>query len=138
MDRACLGVVGTVHEAAEASMNRGSRAHGARLNCSKQFAVAEPVITEVLSGFAQRDDFGVGRGIVVGEIAIPSPTDYSPVADDHRSHGHFARVQGALGAAECLQHPEFVGGVVSRQFSVLSFQMCARTVSPDCRLKNPF
>ncbi len=63
MDRACLRVVGTVYQAADAGMNGRSRAHGARLNCSKQFAVAESVITEVSSRLAQCHDFSVGGWI---------------------------------------------------------------------------
>src|ERR1035438_918002 len=36
MDGAGLRIVGTIHQAANAGMHRSSRAHGARLNCSKQ------------------------------------------------------------------------------------------------------
>ncbi len=100
-------------------MDRRSRTHGARFNCSKQFAVAEPVITEVLSGLAEGDDFGVGGGIVVGEIAIPSAAHHAPVADDYRSDGDFAGVERALGAAQGFEHPEFVGWVVGDQLPVL-------------------
>src|SRR6266403_2770270 len=52
MDGACFRIVGTIHHTAKAGMNRRSRTHGARLNCSKQFAVAEPVVTEVSSRLA--------------------------------------------------------------------------------------
>ena len=52
MDGTCLRVIGTVYQAAEAGMNCRSRAHRARFNCSKQFAVGEPVITDVSSGLA--------------------------------------------------------------------------------------
>jgi NADH-quinone oxidoreductase subunit I len=110
MDGAGFRVIGAVHQAAEAGMNRCSGAHGARLNCSKQFAVAEPVVTEVSSRLAQRHDFRVSGGIGVGEILIPSSTGYTAGAHDDRSHGHFARLQCALGAAESLFHPKLVGG----------------------------
>jgi len=50
MDGAGFRVVRSVDQAAEAGMNCRSRAHGARLNCNKQFARAETVITEVSSG----------------------------------------------------------------------------------------
>jgi hypothetical protein len=123
MDGSCLWIIGTIHQAAEAGMHGCSRAHSARLNCNKQFAAAEAVITEVSSGFAQCHNFGVGGGIGVGEIAIPTPPNDAVFADDHGSDGHFVRVEGALGAEQGLLHPKFVGGAgISSQFSVLSSQ----------------
>src|SRR5208283_3553738 len=77
MDGARLRVVGTVHQTADAGQNGRSRAHGARLNCSKQRAMAEAVVTEVSSGLAQRHDFSVSGGIAAGEVAIPSPSQHA-------------------------------------------------------------
>ena len=105
-------------------MNCRSRAHGARLNCSKQFAIDEPVVTDVSSRLAQRDDFSVSGWIAVGEVAIPSSSNHAPLAHRDRSHRHFASLERALGAAESFLHPKFVrrklvrGKFVSgRQFS---------------------
>jgi hypothetical protein len=123
MDGPCLWIVGTIHQAAEAGMHGSSRAHGARLNCNKQFAATEAVITEVSSGFAQRHNFGMGGGIGVGEIAIPTASNDAVFADDHGSDGDFAGIEGALGAEQGLLHPEFVGGaVLGSQFSVLGLR----------------
>jgi hypothetical protein len=117
MDGACLRIVGTIHQTAEAGMNRRSRTHGARLNCSKQFAVAEPVVTEVSSRFAQSHDFSVSGWIAVGEVAIPSSSNQPPCAHDDCSHRHFARLECALSAAERFFHPNFVGRkLVRRKF----------------------
>jgi hypothetical protein len=105
-------------------MHGSSRAHGARLNCNKQFAAAEPVITEVSSRFAQRHDFGMGGRIGIGEIAIPSSPKDAPFADNHCSHGHLVGVEGSLGATQGLLHPKFVGGSgISYQLSVLGYQL---------------
>jgi len=90
-------------------MNDRSGTHGARLNCSKQFTVAETVITYGTSGFAQGDDFGVGSGVAVGEIAIPSATDDAAIADYDRSDRHIARFERTLRTAEGFLHPEFIG-----------------------------
>ncbi len=109
IDGACFRVVGSVHQAAEAGMNGRSRAHGARLNCNKQFAVGQAMVTGVFSRLAQGYDFGVSGGIVVGEILIPSSSDYAAGGHHHRSYRHFARLQGALGAAQGFFHPELVG-----------------------------
>ena len=110
MDGACLRVVGTIHQTADAGMNCRSRAHSARLNCSKQVAVDEPVVTEVSSCLAQRHDFSVSGWIAVGEVAIPSSSNHTPFANHDRSHWHFARLQRALGAAESFLYPKFVRG----------------------------
>jgi hypothetical protein len=90
MDGAGFWVVRSIHQAAEASVNGRSRAHGARLNCNKQFAGDETVITEVPSGFAQGDHFGVRGGIVVGDIAIPSPSYDLACVHHDRADGHFS------------------------------------------------
>ncbi len=90
-------------------MNGRSRAHGARLNCSKQFAVAKPMITEVSSRFAQRHDFSVRAWIAVGEVAVPSSAYYAPCAHHYRSHRHFAGIERALRTTEGFFHPQLVG-----------------------------
>ena len=97
-----------VIKAADAGMNRRSRAHGARLNCSKQLAVAEPVVTEASSHLAQRDDFGMSGRIAIGEVAVPSSPHHAPGAHHDCSHRHFARLQRALGAAQGFFHPQLV------------------------------
>jgi hypothetical protein len=109
MDRSGLGVVRAVYQAADAGVNERARAHGARFNCSKEVAVAEAVVTEVLTSFAERDDLGVGGGVVVGEVAIPSAADDAIAMNDDGSDGHLARVERALGGAQGFLHPEFVG-----------------------------
>ena len=131
MDGACFWVIGAVHQAADAGMNGRSRAHGARLNCNKQLAVAEAVVTGVSSRFAQGHDFSVGGGIAVGEILIPSSSDYASGAHHYRSYRHFARLQGALGAAQGFFHPQFVGPKFvggSRRV----FHVSVTHLTPDC------
>ena len=114
MDGTGFRVVRSIHQAAEASVNGRSRAHGARLNCSKQFAGAKTMITEVSSGLAQGDHFCVRGGIVVGDIAIPSASDNLTRLHHDRADGHFSSLQGALSAAEGFMHPQFVGLNVKR------------------------
>src|ERR1017187_8691408 len=122
MDGACLGVVGTVHQTTDAGMNGRSRAHGAGLNCSKQFTVAEPVVTDVSSRLAQRHYLSMSGGIAVGEVAIPSPSNHAPRAHHDSSHRHFARLQCALGVAQGFLHPKLVGGkLVTRKLVRRSF-----------------
>src|SRR5258707_11469770 len=100
MNSARLWVIGTIHQTADASKNCRARAHGARLNCSKQFTVDEAVITEVSSRLAQRHDFRVSGCIVIDEVAIPSSSNHPALANDDRPHGPVARPQSALGPAQ--------------------------------------
>ncbi len=123
MDGSSLRIVGAIHQASKPGMNRRSRAHGARFNCSKQIAAAEPMITDVSSRFAQRHHLSVCGWIVIGQIAIPSPPHDAPAAYDYRSHGHFFGVQRALGAAQSFLHPQFVGGRFDCRLLVFSFQL---------------
>lgn len=109
MDCSGLGVVRAVYEAADAGVNERARTHGARLNCSKELAVSETVVTEVLTGFAEGNDFGVSGRVVVGEVAIPAAPDDAIAVHDDGSHGDFASLECALGRAQSLLHPEFVG-----------------------------
>jgi hypothetical protein len=99
MNGACLWVIGSVHQTADAGVNGCPGAHGARLNCSKQFAAAKAVITNGASGLAQRYYFSVGGWIVVAEVAIPSAPDYASFADNYGADGNFSGVKRALGAA---------------------------------------
>ena len=114
MDGACLRVVCTIYQTADASMNCRSRAHGAGFNCSKQFAVDEPVVTDVSSRLAQGHDFSMSGWIVVGEVAIPSSSNHAPFAHHDGPHRNFACFQRTLGAAEGLLHPKFVRGYLVR------------------------
>jgi hypothetical protein len=95
----CLWIIRTINQASQPGMHGCSRAHRARLNCSKQFAVAKPVITEVSSGFAQSHNFGMGGGIGVRKIPIPTSSNDPSRGYDHGSDWHFACVEGALGTA---------------------------------------
>jgi hypothetical protein len=108
MDGACLRVVSTVYQAAHASMNGRSSAHGAGFNCSKQLAVAEPVITDVSPRFAQRHDLSMSGRIAVGEVTIPSAPNHASCAHYDRPYRHFSCLQGALSAAQGFFHPQFV------------------------------
>jgi hypothetical protein len=69
------------------------------------------MIAESCSGRAQRDDFGVRRGIGIGDVAIPSAANDAISAHDYRSDGNFSGFERALCGAERFLHPEFVGTV---------------------------
>ncbi len=89
MHGTCFWIVGPVHQTADAGMYGRTRAHGARLNCSKQFAAAEAMIAEVASSIAEGDDFGVRGRVAVGDVAIPSPANDAAGVHNDRADGDF-------------------------------------------------
>jgi hypothetical protein len=91
-------------------MNQRTGTHGARLNCSKEVAIDEAVITEVLRRFAQGYDFGVSGWVVVGEIAVIAAANDAALEDNYGAYRDFAGREGALSATDGFFHPDFVGG----------------------------
>src|ERR1700756_4331461 len=110
MHRTSFRVIGAIHQAADARMNQGAGAHGARFNCSKQFAVFQTVVTNRGTGFAQCHDLGVSRGVGVCDVAVPSAAHDSPGAYYDSPDGDLSRFEGALGAAQGFFHPQLVWG----------------------------
>ena len=110
MNRSCFRIVRTVNQAFQPRMNQSASAHRARFNCSKELAVSQAMVTEVCTGLAQGNDFGVRAGVGVGQVPIPSPPDNLASTDYDRPHRHFSRFERALGGAQSLLHPEFIGG----------------------------
>ena len=106
--RSGFRIVGAVDQALDARVHQCSGAHRARFNCSKQLALLQTMVTDGCTGLAQSDDFGMGRGIVVADVAIPSPADDSAAAGDYGSYRDFSGFQGALSAAQGFLHVEFV------------------------------
>src|SRR5579864_9356381 len=90
-------------------MHHGAGAHGTRFNCNKQLTVSQTVITNGCTGFAKSDHFGMGGGVGVGDVAVPSAATDLAIADHDGTDRDFVRFQSALGAAEGFFHPEFVG-----------------------------
>jgi hypothetical protein len=133
MDCSGLGVVRAVYQAADAGVNQRARTHGARFNCSKELAVAETVVTEVLTCFAQRNDLSMGGGVVVGQVTIPAPADDAIAVHDNGSYWHFAGFECAMGGAQSFLHPEFVGG----EFAGLGVEFVGQWLFRSSRRRSP-
>src|SRR6185312_6936248 len=75
-------------------------AHGARLQRNVERAACvgvpvfrtaeEAVILQRAAGLAQRDDLGVGRGVVVAQHTVLPAADDLAIAHNDRADGHFA------------------------------------------------
>ena len=114
VNRARFWIIRAVDQALNARVHQGSGTHRARLNCSKQFAGAEAMVTNDCARLAQGDDFGVRGRVVIGEIAIPAAGDDPAIANNNGADGNFSGLEGPLCGGERLQHEEFVGRVVRR------------------------
>ena len=80
----------TVHQAGDASLNHGSRAHGAGFNRHIQFSAREAIVPEPLRCFAQRNHFGVRGGIAIGDSAVSGAGDDLIINYHHRADWDFS------------------------------------------------
>jgi hypothetical protein len=81
------------------------------------------MVAEVRTSFAKSDDFGVGRGIGVGEVAVPSAADDLAATHDHRAYRNLSRAERPSRSSESLFHPKLVG------CGSLSFVVCHRSLA---------
>ena len=68
----------------------------------------------------QRHNLGVRRGIVAGQILVPSPRDYSPIAYQHGSYRNFSGFQRPLRRAQRFFHEQFIRWVSARRLPVIN------------------
>src|SRR6266702_3096702 len=100
MHRARLWIVCAINQAPNSCMNQRSRAHRARLNCSKQLTVAQAVLADGSARFAQGNHLRVGSGIGVADIAIETAANDFSLIDNHSADGNFSSIEGAPGSAQ--------------------------------------
>ena len=84
IDRAGLGIVGSVIEAAQPHMSDGARAHGAGLERYIEIATIEPPGAANSQRRADGQHFGVGGRIVQLTHAVALRCEYLPVFDEYR------------------------------------------------------
>jgi hypothetical protein len=109
MDGARLRVIGAVDQALEPGVNQSAGAHRTRLNCNKQLAAFQSMVTESCTGFAQGDYLGVGGGIGVANVAVAAPANDLSAAHNDCAYGDFSRSQRPLSGSESFFHEKFVG-----------------------------
>src|ERR1039458_5838405 len=90
MHSACLRVFGSVNQPADPRMSDSAGAHRAGLNRHVDFAVEQTVVADGRSGFTQREDLSVCRGIVGRKRTVASPAYDSALAHDDCSDGDLA------------------------------------------------
>ena len=122
MNRPSLGIVSTVHQTADTGMNQRSRTHYARFNCSKQLAVAQTMVTDVSSRFAQGHHFGMGGRIIVSQVAVPAAPHNAALTNYNCSDGYFAGLECPLRRAESFFHPQLVRSDLVRRRHFACYQ----------------
>jgi hypothetical protein len=91
MDCARFGVVRAVYNAFHPRVQERARAHGAWLNCSKEFAVSQTMVTQMRGGLAKGHDLSVGGGVGVSDVAVPASTNNSSLVNDYCAYRYLAR-----------------------------------------------
>ena len=89
-------------------------AHRARLERHVEHAVEHPPAAERPGGLAQRDDLGVGGGVLAQLALVVPGGDHLAVVDDHRADRDVVVVQRALGLAQGQAHEVVVAGNEAR------------------------
>src|ERR1700676_1923898 len=62
------------------------------------------MVAHVARRRAQRDNFGVGRRVTIGDVAVAGCGDHAIFDDDDSAHGHFAPIGGVSGLRQRQAH----------------------------------
>jgi len=103
-DGAAFGVVGSVDETRDTSLDDGACAHAAGLDGDVERGISEAVVGEKAGGFAKNNHFRVGRGVIVVDGAIASTSKNLIVVDEHGADGDFAGFGGGAGFRQRFLH----------------------------------
>jgi hypothetical protein len=103
-DGAAFGIVGAINEAGDTGLDEGASAHAAGLDSDVERGIGKAVVAEKASGFAKRDDFGVGGGVAIADGAVARTGEDLAVMDEHRAYGDFAGFGGGTGFGQGFLH----------------------------------
>lgn len=106
-----LGVVGAEDDASEACVDDETRAHGAGFEGDDEREVTEAPVAKGAAGLADGEDFGVGRGVVVGLAPVETSSDDLARCGsiDDGTDGDLAQRGGVAREVEGLEHRALVG-----------------------------
>ena len=100
-----LGVPGTEDDAVDARGQDGTRAHRAGFESNNEGATSQAPRAQGAGCFAQGDDLGVARGIVMSLATVPPSTDDVAIGvDDDGTDGDVSRFAGAIGQEKGFAH----------------------------------
>ena len=107
-DRARAFVWCAVNQTSDTRLNQGAGAHRTWLDRRVNNNAGEPVVTELLRGLAQGDDFSVGGGIAVCAGAISGDGDEFIAADNTSADRHLTATSGFSSRGQRLPHPALI------------------------------
>lgn len=113
-DRSCLGIVGTVDQAVDPSVDQGAGAHRAGFEgYIKGCTVDSPALCRS-AGVTESDDFGVAGGVGTAFADVKTGADDRPIEDDERTDRNVPPASRFGGEAECLPHVTLVVQLLGR------------------------
>ena len=89
-DGSAFEVFRSIIKAGDAGVGDGTCAHRAGFKGYPQLASGQPVVAQRSRRLTQRDDFGMGRGVVASYWAVRAATDDLAILDYDGAHGYFA------------------------------------------------
>ena len=103
-DRTAFWVARAIIKPGNAGMGDGACTHGAGLQRDPKVATSKAVGAKCSGGFAQRDNFGMGGGIVRSERAVGAAADNDAVLDDQRTDRNFTSLCRRAGERQGFLH----------------------------------
>lgn len=94
-----LGIVGAIYQSANSCMHHCPGAHRTRFDGGEKFTIAETIISDCGTGFAQSDDLSVSAWVRIRNIAIETAPNNLSVLNNYRANWNFADSERALGSA---------------------------------------
>ena len=104
VDRAALRVARAVIHPPQPRERDRARAHRARFQRHIEVAAGQPFAADQRRRGAQRQHFGVGGGVAVGQGAVAGGRDDHAIPHDHAADRHFAGGLRRAGSGERLIH----------------------------------
>src|SRR5205814_9565101 len=131
MHGSSLRIVGPIHQPPDARVHHRSRAHRTRLNCSKQVAATQAMVTERRARFAQCKYLSMRGRIAIKNVPVEAASNHLVLADHNGADRHFANLEGLPGATQRLVHPELVACLIDRHFQASDYKSSSSS-SNDC------
>src|SRR5690242_110948 len=101
-------VLRAVDQTPDPRLYQSPGAHRARLDRRVNINARQPVVTELLRGLAQGDDFSVGSGIAVGAGTVSGDGDDFITADNTSADRHLTATSGLLSRGQRLPHAALI------------------------------
>jgi hypothetical protein len=99
-----LGIVASIHQARNAGLDHGSRAHAAGLRRNVQRSPRQSIVAEVARCFPQYHHFGVRRRIAVSNSSVAGADDDLSLVHEQRADWHFPCLGRDARFLQCLLH----------------------------------